>query len=167
MNRIWLTALLPFLFAGCNIFSSTENPAMIADDILAGFVQTEDPALLAYYADEIAECKKLDAAYAVCATEFDLNQDGTAETISYMLSTLNSGSSGNIMLYVHSQDSTFPFSEEIFLNPHTNGTNPSPRLQIIESKHNGFYDIRYAVFDDSSTVITKQDFCFDGMRYTS
>ncbi len=167
MKRIWLMTLLSFLFAGCDTVRTMEDSGIIKDDILQDFVQTDDPALLAYYADEIAECEKLNAAYSVYATDFDLNQDGSAETISYLLSTLSSGSNGNIFLHLHLENRVLPFSDEVFLNPHPDGKQFRPKLQVIKSESGAYPDIRYAVYDDSGASVKEQIFRFDSSGYIS
>lgn len=167
MRRICLMVLLPFLLAGCDTVRTVEDSGIIKDDILEDFIQTDDLALLAYYADEIAECEKLNAAYSIYAAQFDLNQDGSAETISYLLSTLNSGSSGNILLHVHSENGALPFSDEVFLNPHPDGKQFIPKLQVMGTESYGYSDIRYAVYDESGVAVKEQFFRFDDSGYIS
>ena len=105
--------------------------------------------------------------HSVYALQYDLNEDGAKETISYLLSTLNSGSSGNIVLHVHSQNEVFSFSDAIFLNPHPDGKNCTPKLQVMGSKSSGYFDVRYTVFDDSGVAVNAQDFRFNGSEYIS
>ena len=167
MKRICIFLSLPILFAGCSGVRTVEEPEVIAENILPEFVQTEDAALQLYYADEIAECGKLDAAHSVYALQYDLNEDGAKETISYLLSTLDSGSSGNIVLHVHSQNEVFSFSDAIFLNPHPDGKNCTPKLQVMGSKSSGYFDVRYMVFDDSGVAVNAQNFRFNGSEYIS
>ncbi len=155
------------MFAGCSDFQTVEEPEVIAENLLPEFVQTEDAVLQSHYADEIAECRKLNAAHSVYALQYDLNEDGSRETISYFISTLNSGSTGNIVLHVHSQNGVFSFSDAIFLNPHPDGKSCTPKLQVMGSKSSGYSDMRYTVFDDSGATVNEQDFHFNGSEYVS
>lgn len=167
MKRTCLLVLLTPFLAGCSGVPAVEDPGNIAENLLQEFAPTEEAALLQYYADEIAECEKLNAAYSVYAAKYDLNQDGSTETISYLMSTLNSGSSGNLMLYVHAEDRVLPFSDEIYLNPHPDDKRLIPKLQVMESQSGGYHDIRYTASEASGAVVKELYFRFDGIGYIS
>ena len=127
---------------------------------------TEDESVLQVYSSDILSAEEFNCSYGIEYFYYDLNGDGTDEIISYFMSSLNSGSSGNFHLDIWIQEDNGYINigptTTIFLNPRLpNITDIS--LTISNKKTNGFYEMVYSI--DNAEGFIRTSFPFDGLTY--
>ena len=136
--------------------------------------EVNDGTLLSLYQQPIDECIKAGCnSYGIYATSYDLNHDGNKEIISYFMSSLNSGSCGNITLDIWICEKgvykNVGSKETLYLNPHhdENGYYLSQyaSLKIMNKTSNHFYDLWYVIVREDNGQEEETVYQFTGNTY--
>ena len=159
-------------------YKSYEGNSIAQAILFDEFEEIRDGEIFTLYKDQIDECIALDCeAFWVEAICVDLNNDGTDEVMSYFMSSVHSGSLGNLMLDIWVKDGgaykNIGLTEDIFLNPHhwdDDGTRVffDVFLYAVESPGNEYRDIWYVTKGTVNGVPSASTwvFSFDGNSYT-
>ena len=120
------------------------NEEVLYPDILHSLTplsSQEDATVRGLYQEQLQEWTSLGVAYEVYYGRFDLNGDDADEIIAYAISSLNSGSLGNIQLDIWKEDDNsymnIGFKETLLLNPHEPGFE-ALKVDIMTERQNGY-----------------------------
>lgn len=120
------------------------NEEVLYPDILHSLTplsSQEDATVRGLYQEQLQEWTSLGVAYEVYYGRFDLNGDDADEIIAYAISSLNSGSLGNIQLDIWKEDDNsymnIGFKETLLLNPHEPGFE-ALKVDIMTECQNGY-----------------------------
>lgn len=162
--------MLSILLYGCK--DDTESTNVLSSNLLAEMTATTESEILELYNSQIKETINAGVkAYSVNATTFDLNKDGNDEIIAYFISSLNSGSLGNINVDIWTKENgvykNIGIRNPIYLNPHLDGnfenTSNNVSLQVVDNRKNNFYDLWYITVTNNGTQ--KDVLHFNGINY--
>lgn len=155
----------------CSCGKQEEKPCELVN-LLPQFAQTDDVMLYDYYAEEIAECKAMGTdAYCVEKVCYDLDGDGTEETLSFFMSSIHNGSLGNVEVDIF--DGKTQIGENLYmeLNPHLDENalhaDYTTYLWVLPQDSNGYADLEYRIIaEEDNSLIYSNIFQYDGKVYS-
>lgn len=141
-----LMNIFAYLLYVCLLFliGSCSSQKVLYPDILRSLTalsEQGDDIVYDLYQEQIHEWTSLGAAYQVYYGRFDLDGDAIDEIIAYAMSTMNSGSLGNIQLDIWKENDdgymNIGFKDALLLNPHEPGFEDL-KVDIMTERQNGY-----------------------------
>ena len=148
----------------CSNISENINSINVLDSVVEYTSSNLPQKIYALYEAEINELANYGStAYSIYLYDVDLNNDGRDEIVSFFVSVLNSGSSGNFKLDIWEGEDTYRNIGPMYtfcLNPKGEATG-SELIFHLDNKIEGYPILEYCTLDDANITVSQVLFGMD------